>query len=294
MTNNRLIVITLLLAVSLIANACVSANEPPRITLGVEFIIPAGEKKVIDVITYDPDGDPVTCNWATIRGEVPSGQQSCSSVEYRAPKTSGDDTVTVTADDNNGNVVTESLSVRVVEPLPTPIPSPTATATATATPEPSPTATATSTLTPTPTSSVPFIAIVAPLETVTCSNPAEDGFCIFEISGQAGGVESFSDVRIYTFVFPLNPSAEGWYLQRPPAGIDLSGDWFQSPAYLGAKSSPAETGHTLRVRAALVQADATYMGTRLDSLPDVTILLAVENIDGIIALSDQVTLTLQR
>lgn len=147
---------------------------------------------------------------------------------------------------------------------------------------------------PTATAGVPYIAVSEPQKTVNCTNPAGEAFCRFAISGTAGGVPSFSDLRVYTFVFPVEPPGEGLYLQRPSASIESDGDWLQLPAYLGTGGFPATDGDTLFVRAALVRVDATYQSTELDKLAAVTVLEAIEDIEGLIAISDMVTLTVQR
>ena len=108
------------------------------------------------------------------------------------------------------------------------------------------------------------------------------------------GVTSLNDLRIYTFVFPQNPPGCGWYLQHRPAVIKAAGTWTQTPAYIGNEKYPAQTGDTLDIRAALVRSDATLEGTRLKDLPMVFCLNTVEDIEGLVALSEPVSLTVQK
>ena len=117
------------------------------------------------------------------------------------------------------------------------------------------------------------------------------------IAGKAGGVGSYLDLRMYIFVFPVNPPGAGWYLQNSPAAIETSGDWAQSPSYLGSGGAPAETGQTLKIRAALVTKDATFNDKKLEDLAKsggVTVLSAVEDIEGIVAISDSIDVTITR
>jgi hypothetical protein len=191
-------------------------------------------------------------------------------------------------------------------PMPTDTPTPTSTSTHTPTPAPQPPPTAipapanpptqlpNPTLPPSPTATPipPFVRIIAPQDTVSCINP--EVWCQFEIRGTAGGDISFKDLRIYTFVFPVQPPGAGWYLQKPPASIEPNRDWIQSSAYLGDGDHPVETNNTLRIRAALVQKDATFNGTKLSDLKGGTALAAVEDIDGIVVLSNVVFLVVHR
>ena len=145
----------------------------------------------------------------------------------------------------------------------------------------------------------PSIQITSPMDngTMSCDNYAEEAFCLFHVHGKIGGIGSFSDYRVYVFVFPVTPPGAGWYLQKSPAAIESNGDWEQSPAYLGNVTFPAVTGNVLKLRAALVKADATFNGTTLEDLvksSDLIVLSTVEDIDGIVALSDIVDLTLDR
>ena len=117
------------------------------------------------------------------------------------------------------------------------------------------------------------------------------------IEGTAGGVDGFVNKRIYVFVYPVMPPGAGWYLQKSPANIGLKGDWTQSPSYIGSDVAPAVTGNTLKIRAVLVTKDATYDGEKLDDLADsdkLVVLTVIEDIEGIITLSDPVDLIVSR
>jgi len=181
-------------------------------------------------------------------------------------------------------------------------PDPTATQSPTSTPTeiPSPTNTSVPTETPSPTETPePFVKITYPADggILTCTNPVEDGSCLFNPSGTTGGVGSFNNLRLYVFVFPVNPPGAGWYLQKSPAAIESNGNWAQSPSALGDEKSSAVNGHTLRIRAVLVTRDATLNGRKLEDLAkskELIVLSAVEDIDGIVAISDVIDLTLAR
>jgi hypothetical protein len=143
----------------------------------------------------------------------------------------------------------------------------------------------------------PSVQITNPLDngTLSCDNPPTEAFCLFHVQGKIGGVGSFSEYRLYVFVYPVTPPGAGWYLQKIPAAIESNGNWEQSPAYLGNPTFPAVTGNTLKIRAVLVKSDATFNGTTLEDLAkssDLIVLSAVEDIDGDIAISDTVDLTL--
>lgn len=182
-------------------------------------------------------------------------------------------------------------------PTDTPTPTSTSTHTPTSTPQPPPTATLApanppTQLLPTATPMPPFVRIIAPQDTLSCINP--EAWCQFEIRGIAGGDISFNEFRIYTFVFPVQPPGAGWYPQHPRAIVQSNGDWIQSSAYLGDAKNPVQAGHTLRIRAALVQESATFNGTELSDLQGGTALNAVEDIDGIVALSNVVFLVVHK
>jgi hypothetical protein len=139
----------------------------------------------------------------------------------------------------------------------------------------------------------PSITISSPSYNMPCVNPAEEGYCMFEIAGTVHNLQTFDNVRVYAFVFPLEPAGAGWYLQKPPAEFGPDGSWRHFPAYLGSVDYPARSGDTVDVQAALVQADATYQGVPLDLLPPVSVFEA-KDIEGLIAVSDVVTATVRR
>jgi hypothetical protein len=158
------------------------------------------------------------------------------------------------------------------------------------TPPPAPSPTKIPPPTPTP---PPFIAIAAPKETLACVNPEE--WCEFAVRGDAGGVSSFIDLRIYTFVRPVDPPGPGWYLQDICADINADGSWVQSPSVLGDLEHSANDGDTLRIRAALVREDATFQGKKLSDFSQGEACMdAVEEIEGIIVLSSWIELAVVR
>lgn len=138
---------------------------------------------------------------------------------------------------------------------------------------------------------MPFIKINEPLQIPTCIDPTTPA-CTFKIIGTAGGVQSFNGCRIHTFVYPVIPKGIGWYIQQPPVST-ASGSWTQT-AILGTEGFPAETGNILTIQAALVRSDATLKGTKLSALELSTTLLDLDDIEGIVILSEPIFLTVQR
>jgi hypothetical protein len=145
----------------------------------------------------------------------------------------------------------------------------------------------------------PFVEITNPADggSVECiNNVAADKFCLLNIEGNAGGVNLSSNVRLWVFIKPVNPPGAGWYFQKSPATIKSNGDWKQSPSYLGSTAVPAVSGHTFTVRVALVTGDATLNGSKLDDLAvsgELIVLNAIEEISGIIVLSDPIDAALK-
>ncbi len=154
--------------------------------------------------------------------------------------------------------------------------------------------------TPAPTDTpAPSIQITKPEDNgqLGCDNSAQEAFCLFHVQGKISGISSFSDYRVYVFVYPISPAGAGWYLQKSPAAIDSDGSWEQSPSYLGNTTYPATNGDTLKIRVVLVKDDATWNDTELADLvklKEEIILVAVEDIDGDVAISDTVHLTLNK
>lgn len=134
----------------------------------------------------------------------------------------------------------------------------------------------------------PFIIIQEPQQNLNCRK--SDNTCWFNMQGTFGGVFPLKDYRIYTFVFPTDPQGPGYYLQDQPASLAPDGSWTQSPSVYGNRNLPAASGQSLTIQAALVSIDATYNGSRLGDLPPNFYLGAVENIEGLIALSEPISL----
>jgi len=275
MSRNVLLVPAMLGCLCLSLVACGSKNQPPTVNPVAEMIVPAGHTKTIAVVVHDPENDPVTCVWAATLGSIPDGVHTCTQVDYTAPDEVTNDVITVTVDDRNGNVVQERINVAVVEAPPTPTPTPVP-------PTPTPTET--------PLPPGPSVAITQPEIMVTCENPASQDYCRFAVAGTGYTGETAEVLRIYTFVFPIDPPGSGWYRQLPPTSIGSDGRWLQPANYLGTEEIPALEGHTLRVRAALVEPGATYQGKPLDQ-DGVVIVALIEDIDGLVAVSDEVFLT---
>jgi hypothetical protein len=138
-----------------------------------------------------------------------------------------------------------------------------------------------------------FITITGPTGSIGCRGASIT--CSFEITGLGGGVAPPMDqYRIATFVFPLEPLGAGYYIQPRMGVMQEDGSWTQSLATIGDNSTPVENGHKLRIRAALLSPDASLDGTRLDQLSRDFYLGRVEDIQGIIALSEPVDLTVEK
>ena len=120
------------------------SNRPPVVVEGIRLpiqILEAGQTVTLGLVAVtDPDGDALVFSWSAGRGTVnPSGPVAQSSVEYTAPSTPGQETVTVTINDGQGGVTSDSLTFNVVVAATTP----TLAAVATDTPMPPPTDTPT-------------------------------------------------------------------------------------------------------------------------------------------------------
>jgi predicted small lipoprotein YifL len=272
MTRNSLSAITLLVCLCLCIAGCGQKNQAPSVSPVAELIVPAGQTKTIAVVVHDPENDPVTCVWAAALGTIPGGVHTCTQVEYTAPGEVTNDVITITVDDRNGNVVQERINVAVVEAPPTPTP--------TAIPTP----------TETPLPPGPSVTITRPEIMLTCENPSTEDNCRFAVTGTGYSGETTEVLRIYTFVFPVDPPGAGWYRQLPATSISSDGSWLQPTNYLGAAGIPALEGHTLRIRAALVEPGAAYRGKPLDQ-GDLLVVELIEDIDGLVAVSDEVFLT---
>jgi hypothetical protein len=132
---------------------------------------------------------------------------------------------------------------------------------------------------------------------VSCDNPPEEPFCQFHVSGRVEAVSSFSEYRLYVFVFPVTPPGAGWYLQKLPAPLESNGNWQQNRSYLGNVQFPAKQGDTFQIRAVLVRDDATVDGKKLEDMAKsnaLIVLASVEDIQDFVAVSDIVDVTLNR
>ncbi len=135
----------------------------------------------------------------------------------------------------------------------------------------------------------PFISINAPKETLTCT--VRRGICRFEILGIAGGVFPLGDYQIYTLVYQLEPRGPGYYLQRPSTFIDMDGSWKQAHVSVGNAKLPVTAGSSVRIQAMLVDSDASFDGTPLRELPAEFYFGSTKSIEGMIAISDIVDLS---
>jgi hypothetical protein len=136
------------------------------------------------------------------------------------------------------------------------------------------------------------INIASPISVITCTTSAPQ--CQFELTGQVTA-DLPADLEVVVLVYPIHPGAGGWFIQWPPASIQATGSWSQSPAYIGAGVAPARDGDTLQVEAVLVNADATYNGTALSDLSKSgTSIPDVSQITGLVKRSDPVQLTVKK
>jgi parallel beta-helix repeat protein len=121
---NKLFVFAALLAAALFA-ACSDDettapdddNQPPEVAFTVAAVaVPTGNTKTLTVNCTDPDGDDVSVTWEVTRGTFTSPQGN-PSINWRAPSTTGRDTITVTASDGKGGTTTivETMQVGTVK-----------------------------------------------------------------------------------------------------------------------------------------------------------------------------------
>ena len=121
---NRLFVFAALLAVGLFAGcsddettAPDGDNNPPDVAFTVAAVaVPKGNDKTLTVTVTDPDGDDVSVLWEVTRGTFTSPQGN-PSIVWRAPATTGRETLTITASDGNGGTttITETILVGTVK-----------------------------------------------------------------------------------------------------------------------------------------------------------------------------------
>ena len=167
----------------------------------------------------------------------------------------------------------------------TPSKSPTATSVpSTATPMPL-TDTPSPTLTETPTPQ-PVVEITNPVDAIDCPGT---GACIFTVEGTSSNVVTNRDLRIYVFVFPVDPPGSGWYPQVSPATVNRDGTWSQTPAWLGSEQYPANSGGTLQIVTLVVHKDAEWNGTKLSDWSPGAAMPTYQDIDYV-AISDVVSL----
>lgn len=121
--HKRLIAFFLLLVVSFFAacsedeSVAPDQNSPPEVVFTVAAVaVPKGQDKTLTVSATDPDGDDVSVIWEVTRGLLTASQQGNPSITWRAPSTTGHDTITITASDGKGatTTVTETILVGTV------------------------------------------------------------------------------------------------------------------------------------------------------------------------------------
>jgi hypothetical protein len=127
---------------------------------------------------------------------------------------------------------------------------------------------------------------------VRCS-PEVPNACVFEVSGTHTGFDPVAQ-RLYVFVYPTKPAGAGWYPQRTPGVEDGPGRWAQHQSQIGNGATPAEDGDQLQLRAAVVRKEATLDGVPLADVQGGKVVAALQDIDGFVAESPPVTLTVRR
>jgi hypothetical protein len=103
------------------------------------------------------------------------------------------------------------------------------------------------------------------------------------------GIPENTEWEIFIFVFRIDPPGPGYFLQPQPARVVSGGNW-TSQAQYGAFNTPAGEGQTIEVLAGIVAPDASYNDTRLRALPPNFYLSNLGDIQGLIALSEPVSL----
>jgi len=135
----------------------------------------------------------------------------------------------------------------------------------------------------------PHVTITSPASVIQCASSKPQ--CQFEVTGRITP-EPPSDLKIVVLVYPENPSGGGWFVQWPDANLELSGDWHQTPAYIGSTGKPVRHGNTLEVEAVVVHANATYNGIRLKGLEESGKSIPnVRQIKGLVSHSNPVNIT---
>jgi hypothetical protein len=131
----------------------VTRNNPPaiaKLTTNPSSVDPGGSS-TINCLVFDPDGDTLTYIW-TCTGGTLSG--TGDTVTWEAPVVGGTYTISVTVNDGNGGIDSDSVDIviaTIAEPTPSPILSPTVEPTGGPTSTPATVPTSTPTPTPTPT-----------------------------------------------------------------------------------------------------------------------------------------------
>lgn len=93
-----------------------AANRPPTVTLTCNPCeIGVGEETELRADARDPDGDSLTYRWNSPAGEL-LGSRNQSTQRWRAPNAGGPVPVTVTVSDGRGGSVSETATIRVIEP----------------------------------------------------------------------------------------------------------------------------------------------------------------------------------
>jgi hypothetical protein len=116
-----------------------------------------------------------------------------------------------------------------------------------------------------PTPSSITVEITEPARSTTCTNPPNEGTCLFTTTGRSKGVTNKNDLFICVLVYPVKPSGDGWYFQIGEATVRPDGTWSKI-AGIGAPQYPAHKGDTFRIVALVVSRDAMIGGTRLNKL----------------------------
>jgi len=116
----------------------------------------------------------------------------------------------------------------------------------------------------------PNVAIANPLDNQLLEvKIIETGSGSFTVSGTLSNVVSDPTLRLYVLVHPVEPSAEGWWVQAP-AIIDPSTDRWTSQAWIGNKEFPPHSGDRLALQVVVARPERVQGRVHIDSPQDIT------------------------
>lgn len=113
---NFIFLMLVLLSATLLFNSCKPDNTNPLIEEVVFNPADINANGIINVSVsaIDPDGDKLTYTYTVSGGTISSAG---ANVIWTAPATSGEHTLTATADDGNGGQVSKTVKINIQEPV---------------------------------------------------------------------------------------------------------------------------------------------------------------------------------